>query len=123
MLEPLTLLLAFVMGGFICTLVQLLIDFTKLTPARILVLLVVFGVFIYGVGLWDTLLKIFGAGVSVPLLGFGANIGKGVKEAVDKDGLLGILKGGLTATSAGITLTLFLGLLFSFIGKSRAKRF
>lgn len=123
MLEPITILLAFLSGGLICAAVQLLIDFTKLTPARILVLLVVFGVVIYGVGLWEELFKIFGSGVSVPLLGFGANIGRGVREAVDESGLIGILSGGLCATAAGITLTLFLGLLFSIIGRSRAKRF
>ena len=123
MLDTITIILAFISGGVICAIVQLLIDFTGLTPARILVLLVVSGVVIYAIGIWDTLIKVFGAGVSVPLLGFGANIGKGVKEAVDKEGLIGVLKGGLTATSAGITLTLFLGLLFSLIGKSRAKRF
>ena len=117
------LLLAFIGGGIICAIVQLIIDFTKLTPARVLVSLVVIGVILSGTGLYEPLFKIFGCGVSVPLIGFGSSIAKGVREAVDKDGLLGVLTGGLSATAAGITLSLLLGLLFSVIGKSRAKRF
>lgn len=117
------ILFAFFAGGVICSLAQIFIDFTKLTPARILVSLVCLGVFLYAVGFYEPLFKMFGCGVSVPLLGFGAAIGKGVKEAIDKTGILGILSGGLSATAAGICLTLFLGLLFSLFSKGRAKRF
>ena len=116
------LILTFVSGGIICVIAQLLIDFTKLTPARILVLYVSLGVFIYGVGLFDPMKEIFGAGVSVPLIGFGANIGKGVKEAVDDQGLIGVLTGGLTSSAAGITSALIFGLLASLLFKSKPKR-
>lgn len=116
------LILTFVSGGIICVIAQLLIDFTRLTPARILVLYVSLGVFIYGVGLFDPMKEIFGAGVSVPLIGFGANIGKGVKEAVDDQGLIGVLTGGLTSSAAGITSALIFGLLASLLFKSKPKR-
>ena len=118
----LNVILAFVSGGFLSLLAQILIDKTKLTPARILVLFVSLGVLLYGIGLYQPLYEIFGRGVSTPLLGFGANLAKGVKEAVEKDGIIGALTGGLTSSSAGITLTLFLGLLFSFIFKTKQKR-
>ena len=120
--DVLNVILAFVSGGFLSLLAQILIDKTKLTPARILVLFVSLGVLLYGIGLYQPLYEIFGRGVSTPLLGFGANIAKGVKEAVEKDGIIGALTGGLTSSSAGITLTLFLGLLFSFIFKTKQKR-
>ena len=116
------IILTFVSGGILCVIAQLLIDLTKLTPARILVSYVCFGVFLYAVGAYTPLFEIFGAGVSVPLIGFGANIGRGVMEAVDKEGLLGALSGGLTASSAGICVSLILGLLASLIFKSRSKR-
>lgn len=116
------ILLAGFMGGLICTVIQIFIDKTKLTPARILVSLVVFGVFLYAVGAYEPLFEIFGCGVSVPLLGFGAAIARGVKEAVMSDGALGILTGGLTATAAGITTALVLGLLYSLIGRGKPKR-
>jgi stage V sporulation protein AE len=114
--------LTFLMGGTICVLAQLLIDLTRLTPARILVLLVSSGVLLYGVGVYEPLYGVFGAGVSVPLLGFGANIAKGVREAVDTDGVIGILTGGLTASAGGITAALILGLLASLVFRPRPKR-
>ena len=116
------ILLAGAMGGLICAAIQFLIDKTTLTPARILVSLVVFGVFLFGVGAYEGLFDIFGAGVSLPLLGFGAAIARGVKEAVDSTGAMGILTGGLTATAAGITTALIIGLLFSLIGRGKPKR-
>jgi stage V sporulation protein AE len=116
------LILTFISGGVICVFAQLLIDMTKLTPARILVLYVCLGVLLYAVGLFDPLKKLFGSGVSVPLIGFGANIGKGVREAVEETGLLGALTGGLASSSAGITASLILGLFASFIFKSKPKR-
>lgn len=117
-----SLLLTFIAGGVLCVIAQLLIDLTKLTPARILVLYVSLGVLIYGIGLYEPLHNIFGAGVSVPLIGFGANIAKGVKEAVDTDGLIGVITGGLTASSAGITVALLLGFLASLLFKTKSKR-
>lgn len=118
----LQILFAFLFGGFLCLLAQLLIDKTKLTPARILVLYVSLGVLVYAVGAYDFLFDIFGAGVSVPLIGFGANIAKGVKEAVDDSGILGILTGGLTSSAGGITTALIFGLLASVLFKSKSKR-
>lgn len=115
-------LLAFLAGGLICIPAQLLIDLTRLTPAKILVLYVCLGVLLYGIGVYDPLFELFGRGVSVPLIGFGANIGKGVKEAIEKDGFMGLLTGGLTAASAGISLSLLLGLLFSVIFKTKQRR-
>ena len=114
--------LTFLMGGTICVLAQLLIDLTRLPPARILVLLVSSGVLLYGVGVYEPLYGVFGAGVSVPLLGFGANIAKGVREAVDTDGVIGILTGGLTASAGGITAALILGLLASLVFRPRPTR-
>ena len=118
----LSFILSFIAGGFLCVIAQLLIDFTKLTPARILVAYVCVGVLLFSVGAYEPMFKIFGCGVSLPLIGFGANIGRGVKEAVEKDGLLGIFSGGLSATSIGITVTLFSALLFSFITKGKSKK-
>ena len=115
-------IIAFISGGFICVIAQLLIDFTKLTPARILVLYVSVGVLLYAVGIFEPLKEFFGAGVSVPLIGFGANIGRGIKEAVDKDGLLGVITGGISSSAAGITSALIFGLLASFIFNTKSKR-
>ncbi len=119
---PYQLILTFISGGIICVIAQLLIDLTKLTPARILVLYVSVGVLIYAVGAFDPLKEIFGAGVTVPLIGFGANIAKGVRDAVDSEGLIGALTGGLTASAAGITAALLLGLFTSLLFKSKSKR-
>ena len=112
---------AFVVGGVFCLIAQLLIDYTKLTPARILVSYVVIGVILGGIGVYEPLLEFAGAGASVPLTGFGSTLAKGVREAVDKEGFLGIFKGGLTATSGGITVAVFAGLLASLIFKPKDK--
>lgn len=116
------LLLVFLAGGLLSGIAQLLIDLTKMTPAKILVLYVSVGVFLFAIGAYKPLEEIFGAGVSLPLIGFGANIGRGVKEAIDERGAIGILSGGLTASSAGITAALVLGLLISIIFKSSQKK-
>ena len=116
------ILLAALAGGVICVLAQLLIDLTKLTPARILVMYVSVGVLLYAIGVYEPLLSVFGMGVSVPLIGFGGAIGRGVRESVLKDGAIGILTGGLSAASGGITLALCLGLLAAIIFKPRSKR-
>ena len=116
------LILTFISGGIVCVVAQLLIDLTKLTPARILVLYVSAGVLIFAIGLYEPMFEIFGAGVSVPLIGFGANIAGGVRDAIDKDGFIGVLTGGLSASAAGITAALILGLLSSVIFKTKSKR-
>ena len=117
-----SLLLAFIGGGILSLIAQILIDLTKLTPARILVSYVCVGVLLYALGTYDVLFKIFGAGVSTPLIGFGAAIGRGVKDAVDANGILGAFSGGLSATATGITVALFSGLVISLVSKSHAKR-
>lgn len=115
-------LLVFLCGGVICALAQLLVDLTKMSPARILVMYVCLGVLLFGVGAYEPLEKIFGAGISVPLIGFGATIGRGVREAIDKSGPLGILTGGLTSSAAGITSALIFGLIAALIFKSSPKK-
>ena len=115
-------LLAFVCGGVLCILAQLLIDLTKLTPARILVFFVVGGVLLSGLGVFVPLKELFGCGITVPLLGFGGAIGEGVKAAIAEEGLLGALTGGLSAAAAGTTAALVLGLLAAIFGKSKPKQ-
>ena len=112
---------AFLVGGALCALAQILIDKTKLTPARILVSYVVMGVFLGAIGVYKPLVEFAGAGATVPLTGFGYNIAKGVKEAVQEDGFLGILTGGLKATAGGITAAILAGLIVSFIFKAKDK--
>ena len=116
------LIFTFVSGGVICVIAQLLIDLTRMTPARILVTYVSLGVLIYAVGAYEPLYKIFGAGVSVPLIGFGANIARGVQRAVESEGLIGVLTGGLTSSAAGITAALLSGLFASILFKTKSKR-
>lgn len=106
---------AFVVGGLICVVGQILIDYTKLTPARILVGFVVAGVILGAVGLYGPLVEFAGAGATVPLTGFGYNLAKGVKEAVEEQGLLGALTGGLRAAAGGITAAIFFALLTALI--------
>lgn len=120
--DYLNLFLVFFMGGFLSLIAQILIDLTRLTPARILVAYVCSGVFLYATGAYDTLYKIFGAGVATPLVGFGAAIGRGVREAIEKNGAIGILSGGLSATATGITAALIFALFFSLFTKGGAKR-
>ncbi len=117
-----SILLAALGGGLLCVIAQLLLDLTRLTPARILVLYVTGGVLLYATGAYDAMFKLFGAGASLPLIGFGAAIGKGVKEAILEKGAIGIITGGLSATAAGITVALVLGLLASLFTKGRPKR-
>ncbi len=116
------LITAFAVGGGFCVIAQLLIDLTKLTPARILVIFVCFGVFLGGVGLYTPLFDFAGTGVSVPLIGFGGNIAKGVMEAIDKDGALGILKGPFTAAAAGCSAALIFGYTVCLLFNGKPKR-
>lgn len=110
---------AFLVGGALCLVGQLLIDKTKLTPARILVSFVVIGVILGGIGIYQHLVDLAQAGATVPLTGFGNNLAKGVREAVDKDGFIGILTGGLKATAGGITAAILSGLIVSLIFKAK----
>ncbi len=112
---------AFLVGGALCAVAQILIDYTKLTPARILVSYVVLGVLLGGVGIYQPFVEFAGAGASVPLLGFGNTLAKGVREAIQEDGFLGIFTGGLKATAGGITVAIFAGLLVSLIFKPKDK--
>ena len=112
---------AFLVGGLICLIGQLLIDKTRLTPARILVSFVVIGVFLGSIGVYKPLVDFAGAGATVPLTGFGYTLAKGVKEAVREQGFLGIFTGGLKATAGGITAAITAGLLASLIFKARDK--
>ena len=114
-------LYAFLVGGAICLIGQVLIDFTRLTPARILVSYVVIGVFLTGIGIYEPIVKFAGAGATVPLVGFGYSLANGVKEAVNQYGLIGALSGGLTATAAGITASVTFGLLMALLFKSGDK--
>lgn len=112
---------AFLIGGSLCLIGQILIDKTKLTPARILVSYVVLGVFLGAVGVYGPLADFAGAGATVPLTGFGNSLAKGVREAIAKDGFIGIFTGGLKATAGGITAAIFSGLLVSILFKARDK--
>lgn len=111
----------FAVGGVLCAIGQILIDKTKLTPARILTVYVVAGLILEAVGLYSPLVKWAGAGATVPLTGFGNTLARGIKKAVDEDGALGILTGGLTASAAGITAAVIFGLLASLIFKPKDK--
>ncbi|MBP3378453.1 MAG: stage V sporulation protein AE [Clostridia bacterium] len=117
----LDLIKAFVVGGLFCAFAQILIDRTKLTPARILVGYVVAGVALGAIGVYKPLIDFAGGGATVPLTGFGYLISDGVKKAVDQDGLLGVLTGGITAAAGGITAAMVFGLIAAFIFKSKPK--
>lgn len=112
---------AFLFGGLLCVIGQILIDKTKLTPARILVCYVVAGVILSGVGLYQHFADFAGAGATVPLTGFGHCLAKGVRDAVDEMGFLGIFTGGFKATAGGITAAITAGLLASFVFKAKDK--
>ena len=111
----------FLVGGLFCLVGQVLMDKTKLTPARILVSYVVAGVFLTAVGIYKPIAEFAGAGATVPLTGFGYTLANGVKEAIDRQGFLGIFTGGLKATAGGITMAIFAGLLVSLIFKAKDK--
>lgn len=110
------------MGGGICLIGQILIDYTKLTPARILTSFVCAGVLLTALGLYKPLVEFAGCGATVPITGFGFSLAEGVREAVDKQGLLGALTGGLTATAAGITTALTTGLVASLCSTPQPKK-
>ena len=118
----LQLLRCFVTGGIICIIGQILIDKTKLTPARILVLFVTSGVILGGIGVYEKLVDFAGAGATVPLTGFGYTLAKGVMEEVQNTGLIGAFSGGIKATAAGIAAAVFFGYIASLISKPKMKK-
>ena len=113
---------SFVVGGLLCVIGQLLIDLTKLTPARILVIYVVTGTILTVLGIYQPLVDLAGCGATIPLTGFGYSLGKGVIEGVEKNALLGIFSGGLSNTSAGITAAILFGFLIALIFKPKEKK-
>ena len=112
---------AFWVGGLICAIAQILIDKTKLTPARILVLYVVIGAALGGIGIYDKIVDYAGAGATVPLIGFGNVLANGVKKAVDSEGLLGVITGGASAAAGGISAAVFFAFLIALIFNPKAK--
>lgn len=115
------LLKAFAIGGLICLAGQILIDLTKLTPGRILVAFVVTGVILTAIGVYEPLVRWAGAGATVPLTGFGYAMAKGVEKAIAEQGIRGILTGGLTAASGGVTAAILCGIISSFLSKPKEK--
>lgn len=115
------LLYAFLFGGFLCAVAQILIDRTKLTPARILVSYVVSGVILTAVGIYAPLVELAGNGATTPLTGFGYSLAKGVEKAVDERGLIGAMTGGITGTAGGITAAMFFGLIAALIFRGKPK--
>ncbi len=109
-------------GGLICALVQILLDRTKLMPGRVMVLLVTTGTVLGFLGVYDPLIEMVGCGASVPLLGFGNTLFQGVKEAVQKDGFIGIFEGGFTSSAVGISAALIFGYLASLIFEPKMKK-
>ena len=116
------LLRCFVVGGITCIIGQILIDKTKLTPARILVLFVTVGAILGGLGIYQHLINFAGAGATVPITGFGANLAKGAIEEVQKIGLLGAFTGGVKASAGGIAAAIFFGYIASLIAKPKIKK-
>ena len=116
-----SLLKAFLVGGLICVVGQLLIDYTKLTPGKILVGFVVLGVILGALGVYQPLMEWAGCGASVPLTGFGASLVKGTKEAVDEKGLLGVISGPFTSAAVGIMAAVFFGIIASLVAKPKDK--
>ena len=117
----LDLLKAFAVGGGICVVGQLLIDLTKMTPGKVLVLFVVLGVVLGAIGVYEPLVDFAGAGATVPLTGFGHLLANGVKQAIGSDGMIGIMTGGLTASAGGIAASVFFGYIVSLIAKPKIR--
>lgn len=113
---------SFLVGGTLCVIAQVLIDKTKLTPARILVSYVVAGVVLTAIGIYKPLVEFAGSGATIPLTGFGYNIAKGVKKAVDEKGLIGVLTGGMTAASGGTTAALCFGYIAAIFAKGKGQK-
>lgn len=121
-IDYIMILKAFVVGGILCIIAQILIDKTKLTPARILVLYVTVGTVLGGLGVYKYLVDFAGCGATVPLTGFGYNLAKGVIEEVTKNGFLGAFIGGVKAAAGGITAAIFFGYIASLVAKPKMKK-
>ena len=121
-IDFLQLLRCFAVGGAICVIGQILIDKTKLTPARILVSFVTTGVILGAIGVYKYVIDFAGCGATVPLLGFGANLAKGTLESVKSDGLLGAFIGGVKASAGGIAAAVFFGYIASLVSKPKIKK-
>ena len=121
-MDAIRIILSFMVGGLICASVQIISDKTKMLPAKILVFLVVLGVFLGATGIYDFIFDIAGAGISVPLIGFGASVARGVKETIDKLGAIGILSGPFTAASTGLGAAFIFAFICSLLFKSKPKR-
>lgn len=121
-LDWMQILRAFIVGGLICVVGQILIDKTKLTPARILVIFVTTGAILGGLGIYKYLVDFAGAGATVPLTGFGYNLSKGVIEAVKENGIIGAFTGGVKASAGGIAAAVFFGYIASLISKPKMKK-
>lgn len=116
------LLNAFLVGGILCVIAQVILDKTKLTSARIMVMYVTLGVLFGGIGIYQKLVDIGGAGATVPLMGFGYSLAKGVMKEVDQNGLLGAFTGGIKAAAGGITAAIFFGYLASLVANPKGRR-
>ncbi len=112
---------AFIVGGILCVIAQILIDKTKLNPARILVIYVVSGVILTAIGLYEPLVKFAGCGATTPLTGFGYSLAKGIQKAIQEQGAIGILTGGLTGTAGGISAAIFFAYIASLVFKGHPK--
>lgn len=120
-MDILTYIKAFVTGGILCAIAQILIDKTSLTPAKVLVGYVVSGVILTAIGIYEPIVKFGNSGATVPLTGFGYSLAKGVQKAINENGPIGILTGGLSGTAAGVTASIVFGYLFAVLFKSRMK--
>ena len=121
-IDWMTMLNCFIVGGILCIIGQILIDKTKLTPARILVIYVTVGAVLGGIGIYQKLIDFAGCGATVPLTGFGANLAKGAIEAVKEEGLLGAFIGGVKACAGGIAAAVFFGYIASLVAKPKIKK-
>ena len=122
MFDPIMYLKVFLVGGFVCMIGQILIITTNITSARILVTFVLVGVFLEAIGVFDYISAFAGAGINVPIIGFGASLAKGAIGAVKSQGLLGIFTGGLTATAGGIAAAIIFAFIFALIFRSHTKK-
>lgn len=113
---------AFWVGGSLCLVAQLLIDYTKITPAKIMVTYVVAGVFLTAIGVYEPLVEYAGSGATVPIIGFGYTLAKGVQKIVDQKGIIGIITGGVTGAAGGIAAAVFFGCIFSLICRPKSKK-
>ena len=121
-MNPLQYLYVFLIGGAICLIGQILVIRTNLTPSRILLCFLLAGTFLQGIGVYETIFNFAGAGISVPIIGFGALLSRGAIEAVHADGIMGAFTGGIAATAGGLTAAIFFGFIMALLFRSRTKK-